>query len=395
MNTYEKSQAMYDWAGIIAGQSCTRSKSPGKFFDVAAGPLFAKSANGSVVTDVDGNQFIDMLCSLGAISLGHGRTPQIAGELFSLPGESEIFAAEAVLQRIAPWATQVRFLKTGSEATHAAYRVAKRATGRKHILIGDWAYHGWHEWCEKKPDGTPEMETTHLYPHGYNFDALGSCGRFDLAPNQVAAIFIEPHRWEPVDPEWLKSVRSWCDKHGVLLVMDEMIYGGRMALGGATEAYGVRPDLACFGKAIGNGAPVACIVGHETLEAHGQLASGTYSGDVTASKTVLHVLREYETLDAIGRLRNTGMLLRVILNQVASYYGATAPVVQGGWVQHSRLSFAKEELGRVFSGHMADHGVLWYPACVNVCVAHTNDQIQAVGDAAHESLKLMRDEGLL
>ena len=135
-------------ASRIAGASLTRSKAPGKLFDIGTGPLYASCGRGAILTDVDGNDFIDMICALGAISLGYGEVarPTLSG-VYSLPHWAEGSAANDVVDYVAPWASSVRFVKTGSEATHAAYRIAKAATGRRTVLIGDWSYHGWHEWC--------------------------------------------------------------------------------------------------------------------------------------------------------------------------------------------------------------------------------------------------------
>jgi len=265
MRTYAQSQAWYARAGVIPGRSSTRSKAPGRFYDVGAGPLYAASGDGAILTCVDGHDYIDMLCALGAISLGYRSIPsRVVGGVYSLPLAVEAEAAEMVLQHVAPRASQVRFTKTGSEACHAAYRIAKAATGRDIVLVGDWAYHGWYEWC-----ATPKGAGVVTYPHGFDLNDV-------LHQDQTAAVFIEPHRWESVNIEWLKSVRAFCDRIGALLVFDSMIYGGRWALGGASAYFGVQPDLECFGKALGNGEAVACVVGGEILEQHGQVASGTF-----------------------------------------------------------------------------------------------------------------------
>jgi glutamate-1-semialdehyde aminotransferase len=370
-------QKAYDAAACIPGRGLTRSKAPGKMFDVGAGPMFSMRSEGAWLNDINNNRYIDMVLSMGAVTLGHACDGRYSRNvLHSLPDTVEATAAQAVLKHVAPWATHVRFTKTGSEATHAAYRIAKRATGRKHVLMGDWAYHGWHQWCERQEDGkTPEDQFTFFFPHG------GDLGETHTgSPEDVAAVFIEPHRWEPVDVEWLRAVRDFCTKHGILLVFDEMIYGGRYALGGATEMFGVVPDLACFGKAFGNGASVAFVVGREAMEQHGQIVSGTYSGDSGGLQSVVSVLDEYVNIGAIGRLWRAGRQLRRGMKEAVEVSRGKIAGISGEPV-HQRFDFADKADARRFSALMAGRGVLMHPDIINVSTAHDEQVIEAVVDA--------------
>ena len=377
------SRDYYSVAAPIPGRSLTRSKAPGRLFEIGSGPLYATSGAGAVLRDADGFEYIDMICGLGAISLGYDG-PR-AGGVYSLPHTLEADAAQIVLSSVAPWASSVRFVKTGSEATHAAYRIAKAATGRKHVLVGDWCYAGWHEWCADK-----EFPFTHRYAHGaVDLGAESSDGEvgsdFDRClPSEVAAVFVEPHRWEPVSATWLRWLRAWCSRLGALLVFDEMIYGGRWALGGATEYFSVKPDLACFGKAFGNGTAVAFVVGGQELAAHGEMISGTYSGETSGLEAVVRVVSAYtsrpviETLWARGRQLQAGLIAAVEASGVEAYPEG-APV-------HQRLRFADPTHGRRFAASMARQGVLWHPDVVNVMEAHTEAQIAEVISAAAVSL---------
>ncbi len=381
---YEQSFAHFARANHIPGRSSTRSKAPGRLFEIGSGPLYASSGDPGRVRDVDGNYYIDMLCALGAISIGHGFGRSVTHEgdgVYSLPHYMEIAVAEKMLEAVG-WGTHVRLLKTGSEATHAAYRVAKRATGRSHVLIGDWAYHGWHEWCSRTQDGIPESPTTFLYPHG------GDLGDNHFgAPQDIAAVFVEPHRWERVDVQWLRSLREFCTRHGILLVFDEMIYGGRWSVGGGSEFFGVEPDLACYGKAFGNGASFACVVGKEALRDHGEIVSGTYSGDAGVLSQVAAVLDEYAKGVIVPSLWACGEILRQGVQEAIDSTGWTGLAVLEGSAVHQRLRFTeKPQLGRLFSAGMASHGVLWHPDVVNVCAQHTEEQLEAVGHHAAATL---------
>jgi len=394
MRVSESMRALYERAAIIPGRSMTRSKAPGLMFDVGRGPLYATGGHGCRLRS-DGDAYIDMVCALGAVSLGYGRgetwdaltTALDGASLLSLPHELEVEVAERVIEAVAPWATSVRFTKTGSESTHAAYLIAKAATGRRHVMVGDWAYHGWHEWCWFKGESRhSDSGTAHRFAHGA--DPNQFCAEAGLVPGSIAAIFVEPHRWERVDVAWLRDLREWCNQSGALLVFDEMIYGARWALGGATECFGVEPDLACYGKGFGNGQPIAFVVGRGALDAHGDRASGTYSGDALALSAMLSVIDCYTEEPVIASLWERGRQLKSGLERVREM--SPWPVRVEGEPVHQRLRFLGDESahrGRAFAARMADHGVLWHPSVVNIMYAHTRTDIDIVIDAALASIE--------
>jgi glutamate-1-semialdehyde aminotransferase len=354
--------SLYDRAAIIAGRSATRSKAPDRLRKA-----WARSAEGAVLWDTDGKSYIDLVCGLGAISLGYNLIEGWRQGVFSLPHVCEIEAAEMVLQHVAPWASSMRPLKTGSESTHAAYRIAKAATGRDWVLVGDWAYHGWHEWC------APAL---HRFRHGEDLRGF----------QPPAAVFIEPHRWDPVAVDWLKDVRAWCTHVGALLVFDSMLYGGRWALGGASAYFGVQPDLECFGKAFGNGEAVAFVVGRDALAEQGQLVSGTFSGDVTGLSAVCDVLQTYTTEPVIETLWARGRQLKAGFDQVVpasfAWLDGAAPL--------QRIQFVNPDHKVPFKDAMAARGVLMYPDWFMTCFAHTEAQIDQVIAAAEASYQDVR-----
>jgi glutamate-1-semialdehyde 2,1-aminomutase len=333
--------------------------------------IFGRWTHGPVgpaeVLGDDGGVYLDMLCALGARSLGYQRWESIEDLDFgvtSLPSKFEVDAAEAVLEHVATWASHVRFTVTGSEACHAAYRIAKAATGRSRVLVGAWAYHGWHEWVAQAKS----------FPHG--------CELFAEDGHDIAAVFIEPHRWEPIDVNWLRSVRAFCDRIGALLVFDEMIWGGRFALGGATEVFGVIPDMACYGKAFGNGQPVAFVVGRDALAQHGEIVSGTYSGFPQGLQAVVNTIQTYTTQPVLETLWARGSQLQEGLRRVVP---PALGVCEGAPV-HQRVRFFDPTHGQRFSDAMKARGVLWHPGCANIMFAHTEAQIDRVIAAAAESV---------
>lgn len=364
----------YERAAVIPGRSLTRSKAPGRMLPVGSGPMYGDSSSHGRVY-ADGVPYVDMLCALGALGrngLG-GR-----GGVHSLPLKLEIEAAEAVLRHVAPWASSVRFTKTGSEATHAAYRIAKAATKRKYVMVGDWAYHGWHEWCADE-----KFPWTDRFPHGFDF-AEAFVG---VSASNLAAVFIEPHRWEPVDIAWLKSVRAFCDRVGALLVFDSMIYGGRFALGGASEYFGVTPDLECFGKAFGDGEAVAFVVGREAMQTHGEIVSGTYSGDGTGLRSVIRSIDVYAHEPVIDTIWTRGRQLAEGLRALTS-----EGVHWEGNPPHQRLRFDDRDRALRFAAEMSARGVLWHPDVVNISYAHTESMIRAVLSAAVASMEALSCE---
>lgn len=383
MNAYIESGVCYDKAKAIPGRSSTRSKAPGRLMPVGTGPLYAESGEGCYLRDVDGNQYIDMLCALGAISLGYGIgvTP-IAGAVrngwvLSLPSRLEGETAEKVLSSVTQWASSVRFLKTGSEATHAALLMAQLATGRKSYLRLVGSYHGWHTiWREDAPDAVW-------------FDVGDSVCK---AANgrQVAAVIIEPPRWQSYSPEWLQSVVDEAHGIGALVIFDEMIYGGRWHIGGASELHGIHPDMACFGKAIGNGAPIALVAGNDVVRLHGEQISGTYSGDAAALAAVKQTLAFYKSWNVVDHLWTIGAQLQIGLDEIASDSNGLA--VREGRPVHQRLRFLDAQHGRLFSAGMAARGVLWHPDCINVMASHTVGIIESVLMAARDVMReLTRD----
>lgn len=404
---YDESQYYYGRAGVIPGRSSTRSKAPGRFFDVGAGPLYAMRGYGCRIVDVDGREYIDTLSALGAISLGYGAVADATvdevrhGQTLSLPSFLEPVAAELVLGHVAPWASHVRFVKTGSEATHAAYRIARRATGRKVVLVASNAYHGWAEWCSFDGDALwSESGTAHRYKYGVDWPRVGPS---DYAWSDVAAVFVEPARWEDANPDgWLAKTRALCDRIGALLVFDEMIWGGRFVVGGATEHYGVTPDLACYGKAFGNGAPIAFVVSRDALAEHGELASGTYSGDAAALAALCATVRTYAQMPVIETLWARGRQLHAGLERAVLASGVDARV-EGAPV-HLRIGYGADVAGtgwgggwgnnrahgRAFAAAMATRGVLWHPDVCNVNFAMTEADIDHVIESAADSLKDLR-----
>lgn len=335
-----------------------------------------------------------MLCGLGAISIGHGRDAFAMfgsaaldasyGWLPSLPSTIEAATAHEVIDRVAPWASRVKFVKTGSEALTAAVMIARQQTRRSLVLVARGSYHGWHPWTSLRGTDAVDAQSTVEYEYGDRERIL------DWAPC-AAAIVYEPPRWVDLGGDYLGFLRDLATRTGALLLVDEMIYGGRWALGGACETHGVEPDLACYGKALGNGAPIACVVGRDALDEFGQHVSGTYSGDVLALTAMRDVVWAYRSMNVCETLWRRGHTLALALDELAATSRGRA--VREGAAVHQRLRFRSldgsidVEAGRAFALEMSRRNVLWHPDCVNVMYMHTADVIEQVCVAARESMR--------
>jgi glutamate-1-semialdehyde 2,1-aminomutase len=285
--------------------------SPVRSFAAVGGtPFTAVRGDGAYLYDVEGNRFVDLVQSYGAVLLGHAHpvvveaitTAAAQGTSFGVPTPGEVLLAEAITERV-PGCEQVRLVSSGTEAAMTALRLARGATGRPRIVKFDGCYHG--------------HSDSLLAGGGSGVAALGLPGSAGVTPHAVADTLVVPYNVVPdlddtvacviVEPVaanmglvapaagFLEGLRAACDAAGALLVFDEVITGFRLGEGGATDWSGVTPDLWCFGKVIGGGLPVGALGGRAGLMA--ELApqgavyqAGTLSGNPLATAAGLAVL---------------------------------------------------------------------------------------------------------
>ena len=281
-----KSQALYEKARrLIPGGTQLLSKRPEMFLP-GQWPGYYTSAKGAVVTDLDGNQFVDMsICGIGATVLGYA-DPDVdgavkaaidGGGMTTLNCPEEVRLAELMVE-LHPWAQMVRFSRSGGEAMAIAVRIARAATGRQ--MIAFCGYHGWHDWYLSAnladdsaldghllsglaPKGVPRGLKGLMHPFKYNdLEGLKKIAR-EYGAN-LAAIVMEPVR-NPPDPGFLEGVRQVADDLGAVLLFDEVTAGFRINAGGIHMTLGVEPDIAVFAKALGNGYPLSAIIGRESV----------------------------------------------------------------------------------------------------------------------------------
>ena len=315
MKTFNKSMEYLARAeNVIPLGSQTFSKSRTQY-PYGVSPYFIQRADGCRVWDLDGNEYVDFVNSLAAVTLGYQdidvteavRAQLNSGVIFSLPHPLEAEVAELICAMV-PCAEMVRFGKNGSDATSGAIRIARAFTGRDHVAV--CGYHGWQDWyigSTARNRGVPAAtrELTHTF--AYN-DLQSLRALLDGLRGQVAAVILEPMNVSLPAPGFLEGVKSLAHEHGALLVFDETITGFRYSNGGAQELFGVVPDIATFGKGLANGFPVSAVAGRRDVmklmeEVFFSFTFGGETLSLAAAKATLEKLRRLPVLDTI---RDTG-----------------------------------------------------------------------------------------
>jgi glutamate-1-semialdehyde aminotransferase/spore coat polysaccharide biosynthesis protein SpsF (cytidylyltransferase family)/predicted dehydrogenase len=326
----EKSKAWLERAGkVIPGASQTFSKGANQHVRGVA-PTFLSKGKGCRVWDVDGNEYIDYIQGLLPNILGYAHEEVNAavaeqlgqGHSFSLPHPLEVELAER-LTRLIPCAEKVRFGKNGSDATSGAVRAARALTGRERIAC--CGYHGWQDWyigSTTRSAGVPQAVRALTHRFGYN--DLGSLEKLlNAYKGEFAAVIMEPVNFWPPAAGYLEGVRNLAHEHATLLIFDEICSGFHFGLGGAQKKFGVTPDMACFGKAMGNGFPIACVVGRaDVMKVFEDIFfSFTFGGEVASMAAAMKVLDVLETTDALARMGANGRVLQEGLNALAKEAG--------------------------------------------------------------------------
>ena len=289
----------------------TMSKCPDQFVD-GVYPKFVKQSKGAYVKGVNNKWYLDYMCGLGPIILGynHNRTNKAIkkelknGIIHSLPTILEQQLAELICE-VVPCAEQVRFAKNGTDADLAAVRIARSYTGKEHII--KCGYHGWGDWngITLRPYGIPKSLKKVISEFEYN--NLKSLEK-ELKKNKVAGVIMEAQALTAPEPGFLEGVRELCTKYGALLIFDEVVTGFRWSLGGASEYYGVTPDLCCLGKALANGMPLSAIAGKKEYmqELNHAFFSMTFGGECLSLAAAIETIKELKTknYNHIWRLGN-------------------------------------------------------------------------------------------
>ena len=378
---------MSDWP--VAGFTSTGSKRPEALFGSAVPgdwqpPLRMVSASGCRVRDDTGRDYVDYVMALGAVALGYAH-PEVthaalgaieSGVVGPLPPVLEEEVASE-LRRLMPCLEQLRFLKTGAEACAAAVRLARAATGRD-LVIG-CGYHGWLDWCQGGGGAGIPACTRELYSELPFNDVDGSRRLIRSAGDRLACVVTEPIVVTEPTREWLDAVREETERAGALLVLDEVKTAGRLALGGGTERYGIRPDLVVLGKAIANGFPLAVTGGRRDVMsavAHTWISS-TLSTEFVSLAAARATLMVMERDGVPGRLAVVG---RRLFSGLESIAGRHPDVIAGvaGVPQMCFCRFREERQAPALARAAARRGVLFKRSAYDfVSLAHDEATIDA------------------
>jgi glutamate-1-semialdehyde 2,1-aminomutase/spore coat polysaccharide biosynthesis protein SpsF len=352
-------------------------------------PIFLERGKGCCVWDVDGNEYIDYVQGLLPNILGYAHeevnaaaTAQLAeGHSFSLPHPLEVQLAER-LTRLIPCAEMVRFGKNGSDATSGAVRAARAFTGRDRIAC--CGYHGWQDWyigSTTRNAGVPKAVRDLTHPFPYN-DLASLEKLLEEHPDEFAAVIMEPVNFAEPAHGFLEGVKHLALRHGALLIFDEICVGFHFGLGGAQKLFGVTPDLACFGKAMGNGFPISCVLGRaEIMKTFDEIFySFTFAGEVASMAAAMKVLDILEQTDALARIESNGRTLQDGVNAMAKEAGLAQRIRAVGRPQWSLMKFADENgadsplLKNLFQQEAVKRGVLLL-ATHNMTAAHDSTAI--------------------
>ncbi|MCB5231155.1 MAG: aminotransferase class III-fold pyridoxal phosphate-dependent enzyme [Candidatus Cloacimonas sp.] len=350
----DKSEQMYQRSlelipGAVLGIRRPYNFVPGEY------PIFFESAKGGRVTDVDGNEYIDLLCAYGPIIIGHREEEidnavieqiQNRGFCFSLTQPTQNILAEK-LNELIPCSEKSVFVKTGSDATSAAVRIARAYTGRDKIIR--CGYHGWHDWCVEVKGGVPKSVYEDTHEVEYNdLDQLEDL--YKSIGDQVACMIITPlghplaNKVEYPKEGYLEGVKKLAEKYGAVLIFDEIRTGFRVNLGGAQKEFGVTPDMAVFGKAMANGYPIGAVTGKKEIMdvlIDKAFLSSTFFPNSTEQIAALKTIEILERENVIDKIKERGNRVTKRVEKLIADSGIPAEYSGDPWMPF--ITFIQDE----------------------------------------------------
>ncbi|WP_426517558.1 aminotransferase class III-fold pyridoxal phosphate-dependent enzyme [Diaminobutyricibacter sp. McL0618] len=340
-------------------------------------PQFFQKGLGASIWDVDGREYIDLMCSWGPIILGHQnpivdeavRRQLSQGECFNGPTERMVELAELLTDTVvhADWAL---FCKNGTDATTLAVAVARAETSKRKVIIANGSYHGIAAWSSKpEAAGIPEDERANQIRIEYN-DVASLRAAVDAAGGDLAAVVLTPMRHdvfrnlEPVSREFAQAARELCDRNNAVLILDEVRTGFRIDPAGSWAALGVQPDLSAWSKAIGNGHALAALLGTRALETAATriTATGSFWFGSVPMAAALATIQEIRRPESQALLAASGTKLQQGLLTQAASHGLDVTV--SGPSALPFMTFANDpefELSAVWAKAALDEGVYFHP----------------------------------
>ena len=376
-------------------------------------PAYFSRAKGCRVWDLEGRELIDMsIMGIGTNLLGYGHSEVdaavaatvAAGNMSTLNCPEEVWLAERLVE-LHPWAEMARFARSGGEANAIAIRIARAATGRDTVAI--CGYHGWHDWylatnlqndsgLEEhllpglEPNGVPRALAGTVQPFSFNrLDQLESIASI----HELAAVKMEVQRSSPPDPGFLEAVRELCTRRGIVLIFDECTSGFRETFGGLHLKYGVEPDMAMFGKALGNGYAITATIGCRAVmeAAQSTFISSTFWSERIGPTAALKTLEVMERERSWEQVTSIGLQLRNRWQELADRHGLCIthnglPALTGFAIQSPQALAYKT----LITQQMLKKGYLAATSCYT-CLAHTPDVMDAYLDGLDEVFGLIAE----
>jgi len=403
---------------LIPGGAHTYAKGDDQF--PVHAPGFIDRGLGSHIWDVDGNEFIEYGAGARTVTLGHAFGPVVEavhrealrGCNFVRPAAIEVEAAQVFLECV-PGMEMVKFSKNGSDATTAAVKLARAHTGRDMVAFcADQPFFSTDDWfigLSGMPGGIPQAYRELSCTFRFN-DLDGVRALFAAHPGRIACLILEGMNTVEPAPGYLQGLLALCHENGALLVMDEMVTGFRWAVGGAQQVYGITPDLATFGKAIGNGFAVSALAGKRDIMERGGLTtdkekvfllSTTHGSETVGLAAAIATMRVYrtepvvETLYARGERLRTGALQAAVASGVGSAFDVIGRPCGLIFVTKNQAGERSQEFRTLFLQEIIRRGVIAPNFFVNY--SHTDADIDATIDAVYGALQVYKralDEGV-
>ncbi|MFQ5665778.1 MAG: aspartate aminotransferase family protein [Candidatus Binatia bacterium] len=373
--TFAKTQELFERAARVIPNGIYGHQTP-LILVPGSYPYFFARGEGSHVWDVDGNEYIDYICSYGPIVLGH-RHPKVEeaalaqmrqGNCFNGPTALWVELGERLVA-ITPWAEWTVFAKNGSDVCTWAVEVAREHTGRPKVVMAEGAYHGTHAWCTPMSAGTTAEDRASVLTFTYN-DLADLRRVVETHEGEVAAIIVTPFRHDAFHDQELpvegfhQGIRRLCDEKGIVFVLDDVRAGFRLHLGGSGEYFGVQPDLAAYCKAIANGYPLSACVGREAFRGAAERVffTGSYFTSGVPMAASLACLKELEATGGIEYMRSVGTMLCHGLEEQARSHGLDITV--SGPPALPFMTFRDDpgfDRSKVFGAACAARGVYMHP----------------------------------
>ena len=381
---------------VIPGGNMLLSKRPEMFLPEKWPSYFSK-AKGCTVWDLDGNEYTD-LCIMGIgtniLGYGHARVDGAVaevvanGNMSTLNCPEEVYLAEKLVE-LHPWADMVRFARSGGEANAIAIRIARAASGKDQVAV--CGYHGWHDWYLSANLTQDEGLSTHLLPGldpaGVPKELAGTVHTFEynnyaqleeiVKVHDIGVIKMEVQRSLPPEDNFLHKVRALADAHNIVLIFDECTSGFRQSYGGLHKLYGVEPDMAMFGKALGNGYAITAVIGRNAVMSSAQstFISSTFWTERIGPTAGLASLETMADLKSWEVITTQGQYIKSQMDALATRHGVTinqwgipaltgytfetpTPIIQKTYITQEMLK----------KGYLVGNSVY-------VCIEHTNEVI--------------------